>query len=419
MKAMPAEKAAAMLELHRLGYLSGAPRLSTRPDSAATGSRSRTLGIMGGFRAAGWEVNPYIAGDGLATRWMVGQKGEEALLSSWLARLAADMLRIIFAVFGCLAARRKIGRVDWVFEYFGAFQAIGWPFQRRGVPWILGTDALLHVESTHDRSTVALAGLLKLAERWAYRRCDVLVCVSRPLADMVIREMGIEREKVVVVPNAVNADMFDPGKASPRRLFTSDTIGFVGHLYPWQRLDLLIEAVAELSAEGLTYELVIIGDGPMRSAWQSLAHSLGLADHIRFTGPVAWEEVPSYIIGFDLAYMGQVPLSVGEMYLSPLKLYEYAAMARPVVASAFDDAGQLIVEGSTGYLFEAGSKQDLKRALRLAHSGRNQWAAMGARLRSAVLDQHSWTARIRQMIGEIEAIVQEKYGAPYPGRRQA
>jgi hypothetical protein len=40
---------------------------------------------------------------------------------------------------------------------------------------------------------------------------------------------------------------------------------------------------------------------------------------------------------------------MGEMYLSPLKLYEFATMARPAVASAFNGTRQLIVEGSTGY----------------------------------------------------------------------
>jgi glycosyltransferase involved in cell wall biosynthesis len=406
-----------MLEHNWLGYLSGAPRVSTRPESAATGPRSQMLGIIGGFRAAGWTVKPYVAGDRLPTRWIEGQSSERALLASWLTRLAADVLRILFGMLGGLTAWRSIGPVDWVYERFGAFQAVGWWFQRKGIPWILGTDALLYVEATRDRSTVALAKLLKLAERWTYRQCDVLVCVSRPLAEAVIRNMGIDRKKVLVIPNAVDADMFDPGKTRTRRLFTSFTIGFVGHLYAWQRLDLLIEALAELAAERLTYNLVVVGDGPMRPVWEDLAYSIGLGDQLRFTGSVPWQEVPSYIAGFDLAYMGQVRLSIGDMYLSPLKLYEYAAMARPVVASAFDDAQQLIVDGESGYLFTPGSKEDLKRALRRAYCERERWAAMGARARKAVLERHNWAARVRQMITEIEPILEAKYGMAYPAGR--
>ncbi len=51
------------------------------------------------------------------------------------------------------------------------------------------------------------------------------------------------------------------------------------------------------------------------------------------------------------------------MYHSPLKLYEYMAMAKPVVASAFEDAQRVIRDRETGFLFQPGDKEDLKRTL--------------------------------------------------------
>ena len=50
---------------HRLGYLSAAPTVSTRPDAASAGPRAHILGVVNGFRALGWEVRPWIAGDRL------------------------------------------------------------------------------------------------------------------------------------------------------------------------------------------------------------------------------------------------------------------------------------------------------------------------------------------------------------------
>jgi glycosyltransferase involved in cell wall biosynthesis len=90
---------------------------------------------------------------------------------------------------------------------------------------------------------------------------------------------------------------------------------------------------------------------------------------------------------------------------------------RPVVASAFDDAGQLIVDGESGYLFRPGSTEDLRRALRRAYSERAQWAAMGARARKAVMERHNGAAGVQQMIAEIEPILGAKYGMAYPTGR--
>ena len=401
----------------RLGYLSGAPRVTTRPEAVLSGPRAHVLGVMGAFDQLGWQVESFIVGDGVPLSWVAEQQREEALKSYWLQRFAADIVRLLMSMANGRRALRAIGEVDWVYERFGSLQGLGWWFQRKGVPWILETNALLFAESARDRGTIALASLVKAAEVRAYRKCDVLVCVSQTLADLVVGEAGIDPRKVVVVPNGVDIERFTPHKHIPQRFFDAPTLGFVGSLNSWQRLDLLIKALAELRQEGTDYKFVIVGDGPMMQEWQAVARSLGQNEHVRFVGRVLWAEVPAYIAGFDLGYAGQVSPSIGQMYLSPLKLYEYAAMARPVVASAFDDAQRLIGGSSGGYLFSPGNKEELKRVLRIAYTQQGRWTEMGERARELVVDQHSWVARVREMISRVEPILEEKYGAPYSIRR--
>ncbi len=265
---------------------------------------------------------------------------------------------------------------------------------------------------------MALVPLARAMELWAYRRCDVLVCVSHALAGLAIQHSGLDPEKVIVVPNGVDARLFNPADHVPRRIFNGSTIGFVGNLRSFQRLDLLVGALDELRTEGIDFKLVVVGDGPMRQEWENLARALGKSEHVRFVGQVPWSDVPAYIAGFDIGYVGPIPLSIGEMYLSPLKLYEYAAMARPVVASGFKDARSLIVEGSTGYLFAAGDREDLKGALRRAYGQRQRWDEMGAQARRLVVGQHSWDARVRELASKVEPILEKKYGAHCPAGRR-
>jgi len=401
----------------RLAYLSGAPRVSTRPEAGAAGPKSHVLGVIRAFERLGWEVRPFIVGDRVPVTWVRGEQTVDALRRNWARRAAADVFRLGMGWLNGWRAWKEIGPVDLAYERYGAFQALGWWFQRQGIPWILETNALLYLEATKDRGTVALGQLLKAHERWAYRRCDVLVCISQVLADLIIREVGISTDKVVVLPNGVDVERMNPANARPRRFFEGPTLGFVGQLQPWQRLDLLLDALAALWAEGIGFYLVVIGDGVMRTTWESKAIALGLSERVRFVGYVPWNEVSDYIAGFDLGYTGAMPLSAGAMYLSPLKLYEYAAMGCPIVAAAYADAQRLMDDGVAVYLFKPGDREDLQRALRQAYAERSLWVQKGMLSRVVIVEKHSWEVRVRDLIRRVESILEAKYGTPYPARR--
>lgn len=401
--------------MKRLGYLSGAPRVSTRPEAAASGPRAHVLGVLRAFERLGWEVKPYIVGDRVPLAWL-SQEVEHTLHRSYLRRLVADWVRLGMGVANGLQALRELMPVDWVYERFAAFQGLGWWFQREGVPWIVETNGLLYREAAHDRPSITLSCIERCVEQWVYRTADVVVCVTESLKSLLISDFNLQEDKILIVPNGVDISRFDPASVQPINTFLHPIIGFVGTLFSWQGLDVLIRAIAELRSENVIYTLVIVGDGPMSSEWEQLARSLGVLDSVHFVGRVSWDRVPDYIACFDLGYSGQLPLAVGEMYHSPLKLYEYMAMGKPVIASAFADAKQLIREGETGYLFEPGSVEDLKRALRRAYAERETWHKMGQTARGEIVAKHTWEARVSEMISKIEAILGAKYGTPYPSR---
>ena len=100
----------------------------------------------------------------------------------------------------------------------------------------------------------ALARRIEIA---AYRDCDVLIAVSEPLKSLLVERCGIEPEKILIVPNAVELDRFDPALNGHERFFAEPTLGFVGGLIAWQALDLLLEALAALRAEGIVLGLAV------------------------------------------------------------------------------------------------------------------------------------------------------------------
>ena len=392
----------------RLGFIAGAPRISTNPNAEMSGPRSRVLGLIQGFESLDWSVKPFIVGDRTPQEWSA--KGSGAAVSKGFIRtLAVDLVRIGLGMFNSWQSWRELGeQVDWVYEYAATLQCLGWIFQRQGIPWILQVEALLYYEAKAERKALVLDGIAKRLELWSYRQCDVIACVSATLKEILVEEIGINPDKIVLVPNGVDIQFLDPQRHQAKRLFSGFTIGFVGSLYSWAGLGLLLEVMSELQAEDYQISLVIVGDGEMKSTWSEQAQSLGMEEQVKFIGRVPWQEVPQYIAGCDIGYSGQIQLQMGKMYLSPMKLYEYMSMGKPVIASAFEDAQRLVIEGETGFLFQPGDKQTLKQALITAFDAQDRLLSMGQQARQQIEAEHSWTNRVQHLLEETEKILSSK-----------
>jgi glycosyltransferase involved in cell wall biosynthesis len=391
----------------RLGYLSGAPRVTTRPDAEIGGPRSHILGVMSGFRQLGWSVEPYIVGDrsspGVVTRdagKLLRKGGQWALL--------ADMARIGLSPLNAHAAWRELaGRVDWVYERFSVFQSLGRAFAQAGVPWILETNEMQSEEARVDRNSLVLTSLARRHERQAYLDCSMLVCVSEPLKQLVTTRLGIPSDKVAVVPNGVDTDFFRPRPTEPRA-FAGFTLVYAGGIEPWQGIDLLLHAMADLRRhDRLPVHAVIAGDGPVRRDCERLAGELGLGPYVQFLGTVSREAVPHVIASGDLGYSGHTETQGRAVFRSPLKLYEYMAVGKPVLSSAVADARKIVVPHETGFLFTSNDAGGLRAALGRAFAARDALPAMGARAREVVEEGHSWTARCRTIVESAEQVALE------------
>jgi glycosyltransferase involved in cell wall biosynthesis len=315
-------------------------------------------------------------------------------------------MRIGLGLINTHRAWQKLGsRVAWVYERNAALQSLGHIFKRHNTPWILETNAPLFHEAKYERETLVVSSLARHLEIQAYRACDVLVCVSEALKDIIVQETSAAPEKVVVVPNGVDVEFFDPGRYRPVRLFDDLSVGFVGKLSDSQGIDLLLEALRDLRASGLKLNLVLVGDGPARNSLQETVEGQQLTDQVKFVGRVPRGDVPTYVAGFDVGYSAQIKSSIGVMYRSPLKLYEYMAMAKPVVASDFGDARRLVSKGETGYLFEPDDKDSIKEALVAAYDNHEHLGAMGRLAREEIVNNHSWTRRVSNLINSAERIL--------------
>ena len=292
--------------------------------------------------------------------------------------------------------RRTIARLrpDFVYKRharldIGAIAAA----RRAGVRTVLEVNALFTGASYRHYEPIAFEGTAARVERRALVDADIVLAVSTPLAASIRQMSGVQ---AMVMPNGADPDRFDPahvdGDAVRARLGIGDafTVGWVGIMREWHGLELLLDAVATMPGT----RLLLVGDGPAREATEGYADAKGMRDRVVVTGRVPPEQMPAHIAAMEVAVVASDRTGVA----SPMKLLEYMAMARPVVAPRLANIQDLITDGQDGLLFTPESGADLARQLHRVHGNTALREELGRRARETVVRQRTWRANAEQVI---------------------
>jgi len=134
---------------------------------------------------------------------------------------------------------------------------------------------------------------------------------------------------------------------------------------------------------------------------EALAQSLQLGQAVVFTGSVPHEAIPQYLAAMDITvapFQDRKEL----LYGSPIKLVEYMAMERPIVAAAVGQIKETIRHHQTGWLYPAGDDSKLADALETLLREPELAARLGRAAREEVALRHTWEAVASQIINIAE-----------------
>ena len=251
-------------------------------------------------------------------------------------------------------------RPDVIYERYNLFFPAGiWVSKQLRIPLILEVNAPLY-EERMKYGGISLDGLAHWSQNYAWRNADVVLPVTSVLAGMVAAS-GAESDAIAVVHNGVVLERYDglPERDAVKKRFGIDgsvTLGFVGFIREWHRLDIVIEALRDQALADAS--LLVIGDGPAREALQEQAQRAGLNDRVVFTGLVQRTDLIETMAAFDVALQPHVV-----SYASPLKLFEYMAMSLPVIAPDTPNIREVLTHGEDSLLVPAGDQQSMHDAL--------------------------------------------------------
>src|SRR5690606_2863783 len=125
---------------------------------------------------------------------------------------------------------------------------------------------------------------------------------------------------------------------------------FVGNLAPWQGVEYLVKAAPSILSRFPECHFLIVGDGVMKDNLLKLCRELGVEDKFIFTGVVAYDRVPLYINASDICAAPFILARNAKIGLSPLKLYEYMACGKTVVASNISGVSDVLEASGGGIL---------------------------------------------------------------------
>lgn len=364
------------------------------------------------FRQLGHEVLPVVLGGtetGAVNAHITGlsrQSGNLTGLKKWIPLPIWNALKDLKLLKHDKKAGRELEEAilkfqpDMIYERGEYLQDSGVTMaEKHGIKHVLEVNSPVVEEMAAFEGPDLLRFLGHRKERKKLNSTSHIIAVSSAMKEYLQTQYGCLKP-IHVAPNAINPEkeQFDPEAVMQiRSAFSTDTqiIGFVGSLFPYHGVDMLIEAFAEVVVYEPHAHLMVVGDGGIREKLEAKARQLLPLKSYTFTGKVPHAFVMNYIKSFDVAVM---PSS--NWYGSPIKIFEYGLLGIPVVAPDKNPLKDVMEHKKHGLLV-GNQVQELKQALQFMLQHPKQAAEMGSCFREKILHQHTWTAQASGILAAV------------------
>jgi colanic acid biosynthesis glycosyl transferase WcaI len=312
--------------------------------------------------------------------------------------------QLSFALLACIAALRLPPADVIIVESPPLFDGI----TANVVSWMKRAPYVFHVSDLWPETAIQL-GILKnpiliwLSRRLevlSYRRAILVLAVTDGIRRSIAKETG--PEKVVMLPNAVDADFFRPGVEGTdlrKRLRISREkflVLYAGTLGLAQQLDATLEAASVFQHENSNVHFVFAGDGAERESLQRKAIEMKLSN-VTFVAPYPKSCMPELLqkAGCVLVSLRDAPIFRAAL---PTKLFEAMACARPLVLAAAGEAVDLVRESASGCCALPGNPRSIHDAIFKVQTHPDEANEMGRRGREYILANFSRERRVEELL---------------------
>lgn len=385
----------------KLLYYSPHPQLRL---DAPTGYGTHMREMIAAWRRMGVEVKTLIAGDEVS-----GEYGEsnQSRFSRWKKHVPSifwetakdiNLLRYDGVLKSDLEKAITEFKPDLIYERVAYLQNSGIKMAtKRHIRHISEINAPFPEERIRFSGKSWLLKQARDYERQILAHSDLITTVSSALKSHLAEKLSDIEEKIMVVPNCVNPDEVSHEREdieeirSAYELDGKTVIGFVGSIFPYHGVDILIKAFSALD-RGDQLRLLIVGDGETLSELKSDARRLGVLDRCIFTGSIPHRYVYAMIEAMDICCMPK-----SNWYGSPVKIFEYGLMKKPVIAPDVAPVKDVMRNQIDGILISP-EVDELILALRRLLKNRDFRSKVATSWHEKVLLEYTWDNAAKRIL---------------------
>ena len=323
--------------------------------------------MVNAFEELGHEVRLIGPAVGRKDAGQVEKESKFELVKKIVRGPAYELSELAYNLYGYASLQKAVKdfRPHIIYDRYITFNysavAVG---RRNNIPTFLELNAPLAYERHHeDDEKLYFKKTAYALERRISSDAFQTIVVSTPLKEYLL-SIGVPGEKIMVLPNGANFNKFHSIQKDHNLLnnlgFSSrnKVIGFTGILRPWHGIDLLLKAFRKVHELFPQTVLLLVGDGPIKKDIETQAETLGCREALIITGRVPHHMVREYISLFDIAVSPKTTF-----YASPMKILEYMAMSKPVLAPDTVNIQDIIEDKKSGLLFVPGDCDSLVQSL--------------------------------------------------------
>ncbi|MGE0206219.1 MAG: glycosyltransferase family 4 protein [Candidatus Babeliales bacterium] len=265
--------------------------------------------------------------------------------------------------------------------------------------------------------------ITRLIELYNIKNAHYIIVVSEVLKDELIAR-DVKQEKILVNPNGVNTDSYDPAKLSNERteirrnlhIEEKFVFGFIGTFSQWHGINILQEMIPEVIKNYTKAHFLLIGDGPLKNNLEKELKEY--KKFITYTGILPSQEARAYLAACDAFLSPTQPNADGSRFFgSPTKLFEYMSMAKPIIASDLEQIKDIIYPAlrvnttsndakndNLGILVEPKNTKDFIAAATMLIDRNKELSCLGFNARNKAVKEFSWDHHVKK----IENFIQKR-----------
>ena len=249
--------------------------------------------------------------------------------------------------------------------------------------------------------------MLEKVELFLYRKADRIISLTDAFRDNLTKR-GIEPDKIDIVTNGVDTEMFDPARSKEGirktlRIEPDDfLVAYFGTTGMAHGLETMLEA-AQLCRENSRMKFLIMGDGAERASLEARSRELGL-DRVIFRDSVPHEEMPDYFAALDMFLVHLKPHPVFETVI-PSKIFEAMAMGTPILCALEGEGARIVAESGAGVCIPPGNAIVMAETILRLSRQSDVLEQMGQNGRQAAIEKYSRRLKAEECLRSFEKVL--------------